>query len=552
MILQLVQRRGQFVAVTWRRVVGGSGVVFALALAACTPATSSHIGVRRLQPARPVAASPLAELLAASTDLGPSQSRRVDTLVTLRSPARPDALYRWAAPHRLAVRWSAGNRWATVSGTAPAMSAGFGVSIHDYRSRSGKTFYATGQNVAVPGALHGSVGQVGRILSYVPKLTRAGVGMRTDVPNGGLTAAQLLTVYNAKALADQGFTGKGKTIVFFEIDGFKQTDLDEFSRAVGLTSFRPTVDSDQPGAPGGETPMDLEVAHAIVPDAKLVVFDARLKNVHSIADVSTQTAAMYQAVDRKYPGAIWSLSLGLRCESIFTPADLAPMEAGVQHALADGTSAFVSSGDTGGLECKGGDDFGKPPSQADVGLNAYSGLPAMTVVGGTALSTDARGNWVSEQAWTEPALQQGTSGGPSTKFPRPSWQHAAGIESLPDNKFRLTPDVAADADPATGVKIYVNGQQQQGGGTSQAAPIWAGFTVMLNQYLAANGGHVLGDINPLLYKAAASTPAAFHDITLGGNAVDSAQPHFDFVTGLGSPNVAVLAGALLKAEKGTS
>jgi kumamolisin len=54
----------------------------------------------------------------------------------------------------------------------------------------------------------------------------------------------------------------------------------------------------------------------------------------------------------------------------------------------------------------------------------------------------------------------------------------------------------------------------------------------------------------LLYKAAATTPAAFHDITLGGNSVDSARPHFDYTTGLGSPDVAVLAGALLKAEKG--
>jgi kumamolisin len=552
MILQLVQRRGQRVTVTLRRVVGGGSVVVALALAACTAPATSHDAVHRPQPARLATANPLAELLAASTDLGPSQSRRVDTLVTLRSQSRPNALYRWADPHQLAVQWRTGNSWATVTGTAAAMSAGFGVRIDDYRSRSGTDFYATGQNVAVPGALRGSVGQVGRILSYVPKLTRAGVNMRTDVPDGGLTAAQLLTVYNAKALADQGFTGKGKTIVFFEIDGFKQTDLDQFSRAVGLSSFRPTVDTDQPGEPGGETPMDLEVAHAIVPDAKLVVFDARLKNARSIADVSTQTATAYQAVDRKYPGAIWSLSLGLSCESLFTPADLAPMQDGVKQALAHGSSAFVSSGDTGGLECKSGADFGKPPTQADVGLNAYSGLPAMTVVGGTALSTDARGNWISEQAWTEPAVQQGTSGGPSTKFPRPSWQQGTGISSLPDNKFRMTPDVAADADPATGVKIYVDGKPQQGGGTSQAAPIWAGITVMLNQYLAANGGHVLGDINPLLYKAAASTPTAFHDITLGGNAVDSAQAHFDYTTGLGSPNVAVLAGALLKAQKGSS
>jgi kumamolisin len=497
------------------------------------------------------AGSPLATLLAASTDLGPSRAKTVEVLVTLPTQTRPAALFGWAGARHLQVGWQAGDRWATVTGAAPAMAAGFEVSIHDYRSRSGKDFYATGQNVAVPSALAPAVTQVGRILSYVPRLTRAGLGVHTDVPNGGLTAAQLLTVYNATALAKQGFTGKGKTIVFFEIDGFKQRDLDLFSHAVGLSPFKPSLDSEQPGDAGGETPMDLEVAHAIVPDAKLVVFDARL-HAQSLAEVGTETARMYQAVDQKYPGAVWSLSLGLRCESLFSPADLQPMQDALVQAEAHGTSAFVSSGDTGSLECKGNSDFGTPPTQDDVGLNAFAGTPAITVVGGTALSTDPSGNWIAEQAWTEPALQQGSSGGPSSKFPRPTWQQGAGINQLPDNTFRLTPDVAADADPATGVKVYIDGQAQQGGGTSQAAPIWAGFTVMFDQYLAANGGHALGDINPLLYRAAAAAPTAFHDVTLGGNAVDSAQAGFDYTTGLGSPNVSLLASALLKAQRGAS
>lgn len=475
----------------------------------------------------------------------------VEALVTLPNQGRPAPLFRWAAARHLAVGWQASDGWATVTGAAPSMSAGFGVSIHDYRARSGKSFYATAQNIAVPSALASTVTQVGRILSYVPKLTRAGLGVRTAVPDGGLTAAQLLTVYNASTLAKQGFTGKGKTIVFFEIDGFKQSDLDLFSHAVGLSRFTPSVDSQQPVDAGGETPMDLEVAHAIVPDARLVVYDARL-HAQSLAEVGTETARMYQAVDQKYPGAVWSLSLGLRCESLFSPADLQPMQDALVQAEAHGTSAFVSSGDTGSLECKGNSDFGTPPMQTDVGLNAFAGTPAITVVGGTALSTDASGHWIAEQAWTEPALQQGTSGGPSSKFPRPAWQNGAGINQLPDNTFRLTPDVAADADPATGVQIYLDGKPQQGGGTSQAAPIWAGFTVMLNQYLEANGGQVLGDINPLLYRAAAASPSAFHDVTLGGNAVDSAQSGFDYTTGLGSPNVSLLAGALLKAQLGAS
>lgn len=530
-------------SVAWRRTAASSSIVLLLALAACS---APHAADSPNHAATPAVNSPVRALLAASTDLGPSHSPHVNAVVTLPSSGRPQTLYAWAAEHRLGVQWQRGDRWATISGTAPAMGAGFGVAIDDYRSRSGKAFYATVQDVAVPRALHGSITQVGRILSYVPKLVDT--AMYTDVPDGGLTAPQLLNVYNAQPMADQGFTGKGKTIVFFEIDGYNQSDLDRFSQSDGLHGFTPTLDSEQPGTPGGETPMDLEVAHAIVPDARMVVFNANL-HAQSLADVGAQTAQMYEQADRKYPGAIWSISLGFSCESLFKEADLAPMQDALTRALAHGTSAFVSSGDTGGLECKGGEDFGKPPTQADVGLNAFAGPPAITVVGGTALSTDARGNWIAEQTWTEAALQQGSSGGPSSVFPRPSWQQAPGIESLPEHGFRMTPDVAADADPETGVRIVVNGAVQQGGGTSQAAPIWAAITVMLNQYLTANGGHPLGNINPLLYKAAATTPAAFHDITLGGNAVDSARPHFDYTTGLGSPDVAVLAGALLKAEK---
>jgi kumamolisin len=172
----------------------------------------------------------------------------------------------------------------------------------------------------------------------------------------------------------------------------------------------------------------------------------------------------------------------------------------------------------------------------------------MTSVGGTALSTDESGAWIAEQAWTSSALSQGTSGGVSVLQPRPAWQHGAGVSAQQDSTHRLSPDVAADADPATGVRIVVNGEEQQGGGTSQSAPIWAGLTVLMNQYLENNGGRALGEINPLLYRAAAATPAAFHDVTLGADALDSAGRGYDLVTGLGTPDVAVLVGALRKAQ----
>jgi kumamolisin len=125
---------------------------------------------------------------------------------------------------------------------------------------------------------------------------------------------------------------------------------------------------------------------------------------------------------------------------------------------------------------------------------------------------------------------------------------------LPDQNptRRLTPDVAAVADPFTGVRIVFDQQQLVGGGTSQSAPIWAGLAAVMNQYLLANGGHALGDLNPLLYRIAAGAPLpGFRDITLGGNAVDTAGPGYDLVTGLGTPDIDNLVRNLLILQKAT-
>ena len=111
---------------------------------------------------------------------------------------------------------------------------------------------------------------------------------------------------------------------------------------------------------------------------------------------------------------------------------------------------------------------------------------------------------------------------------------------------RLSPDVAAVGDPFTGVRFIYGQQEFVGGGTSQAAPIWAALTVLMNQYLKANGGRSLGNLNALLYRVASGAELpGFRDIRLGGNAVDTTQSGYDMVTGLGSPNTYNLARNLL-------
>jgi kumamolisin len=135
-------------------------------------------------------------------------------------------------------------------------------------------------------------------------------------------------------------------------------------------------------------------------------------------------------------------------------------------------------------------------------------------------------------------------------FDRPQWQRA--VMSDKDPTRRLTPDVAAVADPFTGVRIVFNQQELVGGGTSQSAPIWAGLAAVMNQYLLANGGRALGDLNPMLYRIAAGAPLpGFRDVTLGGNAVDTAGPGYDLVTGLGTPDIDNLVRNLLVIQKAT-
>jgi kumamolisin len=490
---------------------------------------------------------PVAWLLAASTDLGPARNERISVAAALHHRSRPEALIGWASSRHLSVHTEADADWAYVEGAAVDVAKAFSVPVHDYRSRSGQVFYASAQQPSVPAPIGGEVKELGRILGYQLMHRAKPPNIPLDVPKGGLTPQHLLRTYNADSLAASGFSGKGQTIVFFEIDGYKQADLDYWSDHSRLPRFTPELIGGQPGKVMGETEMDLQIVHAIVPDAKLVVVNAL---AFGGSTSYAQAGQMYQLADRQFPGAIWSTSLGIGCDRMPTAADLAPVESAVQIAELHGTSAFMSSGDAAGLECaEFNGDWSTPPGESDQGLNAVGSVPAMTDVGGTTVSTDANGTWISEASWFDSPMSQGTGGGVSRLFSRPGWQSS--VSSAWDSTHRLTPDVSADADPYSGVKIYIDGQWAAGGGTSQSAPIWAGLTVLMNQFLLANGGHPIGDINPVLYRVAASpTRPAFHDVITGGNAVHLALPGYDLVTGLGTPIIDNLARDILDIQKG--
>lgn len=489
---------------------------------------------------------PYAKLLNASTDLGPARGGRVQLTAALRAGTRPDRLIDWAGVHGLTVRWRTDDRWAILEGPPVMVSDALGVDVHDFRGRRGQVFYASPQQPAVPAAFGAEVAGLGRILGYTPYREAKRWVFPTEVPDQGLTPDAVLRTYNVQPLRDGGYTGKGVTVIVFAFDGFDQADLDLFATTYNLPELTPDVVGGQPPARRGEATMDLQAIHAVAPDAKKVLFNA-LPTVQGAGSYE-KIATMMEQADRDYPGAVWSFSIGWGCDKLITAADLAPARAALAAALANGTTAFDASGDLAGLECKGGQEWSAPPSADDVGLDAVASMPEMTNVGGTTVSTDADGAWLAEQAWFDAPLSQGTAGGVSSLFERPDWQ--AALDPGRGAGMRLTPDISAVADPFTGVRIVFNQQELVGGGTSLSAPLWAGMTAVMNQYLVDNGGRAVGDLNPVLYEMAeAARLPAFRDVVLGGNAVDAAGPGYDLVSGLGTPDVNNLAKNLLLIQK---
>ena len=94
--------------------------------------------------------------------------------------------------------------------------------------------------------------------------------------------------------------------------------------------------------------------------------------------------------------------------------------------------------------------------------------------------------------------------------------------------MRNIPDVTVNADPTTGYDIYVSGGWGTWGGTSAAAPIWAGFVALVNQQRAAGGMGPLGFANPVLYGFGRGSgyDSDFHDIADG-----STNGYYPAVTG---------------------
>jgi kumamolisin len=490
-------------------------------------------------------------LLTDSTDLGPAEVRSIDVLVTLRSAQRPEKLELWARSHELAVAWWSGAHFAVLSGSAQAFSSTFRIPIDSYRSRTGERFYASPTQPRIPRQVSDEVTGIGRISNY----GRLAPDIVSDfVPNGGLTPSGLVEAYDATPLIDQGLEGQGETVVFVEYTPVAASDLDAFTQKFGLPTIQLQFvggNSTETQYDTGEADMDIETVHEIAPKAHLVYFNMfKAPGLTNSSDFGASMALSLAAISHEFPGAVISMSIQ-ECERTADRADLQSISSAAAQAEGTGSTVFASSADAGGADCG---TFGADSLTDAEGVTIPAAAPNVTAVGGTTLSVATNGSYKSETTWSSPMLSQGSGGGVSTIAPRPSWQAGVGVggQGIPD--MREVPDVAADADNVTGTVMISGGKVQAGGGTSLSAPIWSGFTALIDEYLHDSGTHPLGFANPLFYSLANEglSPSPFHDVTVGGNDYYRAGAGYDPVTGLGSPDVAVLAHAILKSEKAAS
>ena len=183
--------------------------------------------------------------------------------------------------------------------------------------------------------------------------------------------------------------------------------------------------------------------------------------------------------------------------------------------------------------------------------------------GGTLLELTADASNTRETGWEDYHTTGGTGGGVATVNgpdgpleELPSFQQGvAGIDQSITGRF--CPDVSAVADGDTGYLLFETDADtgepgwKMVGGTSAAAPFWAGVMALIQQKAQAEGITRFGFLTPLFYQLAASHPQAFHDIVRGGNLLDDAVPGWDKATGIGTPIVSVLADAVIETLRGS-
>ena len=435
------------------------------------------------------------------------------------------------------VETSVGRRTVVLSGTVEQMNQAFAVDLqryqtaHEvYRGREGSVHLP--ENLAqIVESVHGLDNR-----QVAAPLFRAAAAAQNGTP---LLPTQVAKIYDFPAIS-----AAGQSIGILEFGGgFKLADIQNyFNNTVHLpvpSVVSVSVDGalNTPGASADlEVILDIDVAAAVAPGAKIVVYFAP-NSVQGFVDAIT--TAVHDTVNRP---CVISISWGGN-EAGWGASAINSITSALQEAAAVGVTVFASSGDSGSNN----------PAQV-----LYPACdPWVTGCGGTTIQ-NVSGSSFTEVAWG------GSGGGISNAFARPYWQNWAAIPGSmnpPGHIGRGVPDIAGNADPGSGYLLIQNGKTVGPvGGTSAVAPLYAGLVALLNAAL----GEPVGYLNYNLYALAG--PYVYRDIVTGNNGLYHSTPGWDACTGFGSlagnalvtslwgaglpPALALSGGKLVMAWKG--
>jgi hypothetical protein len=444
-------------------------------------------------------------------------------------PTRDDyaAVLAYAQAHGLQVTASHPNRTLVdLTGTTAAFEQAFATRLQRYHHpRENRLFHAP--EVAPSLALAVPVLSIAGLDNYaVPRPAGlrpapAATPLAGSGPHGYFRGYDFRKAY----APDVTLTGAGQIVGLVQFDGYYASDIAAYVRQAGLPNvpLENILLNDFDGHPGdnnAEVAMDIELVISMAPGlARILVYET--SPYDTAISVLNRMATDNRAKQLSASWTWWVLDPGT--EQVF------------KQFAAQGQSYFNASGDD----------------------NAYTGFitapcdnPYITIVGGTTLTTDTRGNWSSEVVWNW-GTNGGSGGGSSPYYVIPAWQQGLSMTANHGSTtMRNIPDVAMAADNVW--VIYDKGTSAAFGGTSAAAPLWAGFTALINEQAVTNGHPTVGFLNPALYALGtnAGYSAAFHDIVSGANTNEAsptryhAVPGYDLCTGWGTPAGQALIDAL--------
>lgn len=353
---------------------------------------------------------------------------------------------------------------------------------------------------------------------------------RHAVPNGGqgYFPEDIKKLYNIPRELD----GSGQTIGILEFsNGYNLRDAAYFWNMHGVPAPAVTfVSVDGTANDGGirgddeEATLDLQWAGAIAPGAHIIVYEADGGSTYQEFEQAITRTLQYILTDAKYQPTVLSISYG-DGEVSFDSSVLQEWANLISQLDAKGITVCISSGDQGAYGLHNLD--GPKVPHAD----APASIPVAIAVGGTSLQPDG-----TESAWTYLSPENGgaTGGGFSSVFVKPAYQ------SQIVGSGRGLPDIACNADPATGYQIIFQGQTAVVGGTSVSCPVFAAVLTLANQRRQENGLPPLSGLAKFLYSG--RLQASYRDIDTGNNSFNGvtgykAATGWDACTGFGSFDV---------------